>query len=285
MNRSPEDLREVANCVVAREHGLRHLGRRPVSLELVKALHARLMAGVAAPGEFRQAQNWIGPAGCTPFDASHVPPPPTDVAACLRAWETFLTDRTLPPLVRVALLHYQFEAIHPFRDGNGRVGRLLGTLLLAQWQVLPTPLLYLSAFFEATRRDYYGRLLGVSRYGEWEEWLTYFLLGVARQCEDTISRAERINRLLAEWRVVAAESGGKAATRLVDMIAANPFLVATAAAKELGVAFTTAQRGIERLVGQGVLAETSDARRGRVYCARKLLDILEEPARIAPTDR
>ena len=289
VSRSPEDLREVANYVAALEHGLKQLKRRPVSLGLVRSLHARLMAGVrgdaATPGEFRRAQNWIGPAGCTPFDATHVPPPPADVPACLQAWAAFLADHSLPPLVRVGLLHYQFEAIHPFRDGNGRVGRLLVTLLLAQWQVLPTPLLYLSAFFEATRRDYYDRLLGVSQHGEWEEWLTYFLMGVARQSEDAISRAERINSLLAEWRLVAAESGGRTATRLVDMVAANPFLVATAAARELGVAFTTVQRGIERLVAEGILTAASDARRGRVYCARKLLDILEEPARSAPSDR
>ena len=286
VSRSPEDLREVANYVAALEHGLKHLKRRPVSLELVKALHARLMAGVrggaAAPGQFRREQNWIGPAGCTPFDATHVPPPPDEVRVCLNAWEAFLADGSLPPLVRVALLHYQFEAIHPFRDGNGRVGRLLIALLLSQWGVLPTPVLYLSAFFEATRREYYDRLLGVSRHGEWEEWLSYFLRGVARQSEDAISRAERINQLLTGWRVAAAERGGKTALRLIDMVAVNPFLVATFAARQLGVAFTTAQRGIERLVRLGVLAEASDARRGRVYCARKLMDILEEPARIAP---
>jgi Fic family protein len=286
VRRAPEDLREVANYVVALEQGLKHLGRNPVSLELVRSLHARLMArvrgGAAAPGEFRRVQNWIGPAGCTPFDATHVPPPPEALAKCLEQWAAFLPDRTLPPLVRAALLHYQFEAIHPFRDGNGRVGRLLITLLLAQWRVLPAPILYLSAFFEATRREYYDRLLGVSRYGEWEEWLTYFLLGVARQSEDAVSRAERINSILARWRIAAAEQGGKTALRLIDEIAANPFLTLTSAARRLGVAFTTAQRGVERLVRLGVLSEASDARRGRVYCARRLLDILEEPARITP---
>jgi Fic family protein len=206
------------------------------------------------------------------------------VRGCLAQWEAFLADQTLPPLVRAALLHYQFEAIHPFRDGNGRVGRLLVTLLLAQWGVLPVPLLYLSAFLEATRREYYDRLLGVSRYGEWEEWLAYFHRGVARQSEDAISRAERISQLLGEWRVAAAGRGGRAALRLVDMVAVNPFLVATTAARRLGVAFTTAQRGIDRLEHLGVLTEVTDARRGRVYCARKLLDILEEPARTTPPD-
>ncbi|MBM3323344.1 Fic family protein [candidate division WOR-3 bacterium] len=284
VNRAPEDLREVANYVVALEHGLKHLKRRPVSLDLVRGLHARLLAGVrggsAEPGRFRRVQNWIGPPGCTPFDATHVPAPPEALPECLKQWQAALADRTLPPLVRVALLHYQFEAIHPFRDGNGRVGRLLVTLLLAQWQVLPAPLLYLSAFFEATRREYYDRLLGVSRHGEWEEWLAYFLTGVARQSEDAVSRAERINDLLLRWRTVAAEEAGAAALRLIDLVAVNPFLVATAVARQLGVAFTTAQRGIERLVRHGVLTEVGSARRGRVYCAKKLLDILEEPARV-----
>src|SRR5881397_4294475 len=182
VERSPEDLREVGNYVAALEYGVRRLKKLPLSLRLVRELHAKLMAGVgggqAAPGEFRRSQNWIGPAGCTLATATYIPPPPAEMMTCLEQWEAFLHDRSLPPLIQIALAHYQFGAIHPFLDGNGRVGRLLITLLLVERSILPTPLLYLSAFFEAARRDYYERLLGVSDRGEWEEWLIYLLNGV-----------------------------------------------------------------------------------------------------------
>ena len=147
----------------------------------------------AAPGRFRKIQNWIGKPGSTIANASYIPPPPGEVEPCLAAWEKFLHESTLPPLVTIALAHYQFEAIHPFLDGNGRVGRLLITLFLIERQILPTPLLYLSAFFEASRRDYYDGLRGISERGAWNDWLEYFLLGVARMSEDALSRAMRIN--------------------------------------------------------------------------------------------
>ena len=175
----PGLYREVANYVVALEHGMTRLKRLPLSLRLVRELHAKLMTGVrgdyATPGEFRRSQNWIGRPGATLATATYVPPPPDEVMRCLGTWETFLHDRSLPPLVQIALAHYQFEAIHPFRDGNGRVGRLLITLFLIERGVLSAPLLYLSAFFEATRRDYYDRLHRVQESGQWEEWLMYFL--------------------------------------------------------------------------------------------------------------
>jgi Fic family protein len=234
----------------------------------------------AYPGEFRRTQNWIGPPGSTLANAMYVPPPVEDVKAALAAWETFLHDRSFPPLVQAALIHSQFEAIHPFVDGNGRVGRLLITLFLVEREILPTPLRYLSAFFEASRREYYDRLLAVTQGGEWAAWIEYFLNGVARQAEDALSRAERINRLLARWRDKAA---GQAATalRLVDLLAENPFWTVKGAAARLQVAFTTAQRALA-LERAGILERTSAARRNRVYCARAILDILEEPARLAP---
>ena len=165
--RSPEDLRDVANYVAALEYGVSRLASLPLSLRLVRELHVRLMEGVrggqATPGEFRRSQNWIGPAGCTLATAGYVPPPPEELGACLAAWERFLHDRSLPPLAQIALLHVQFEAIHPFVDGNGRIGRLLITLFLLVRELLPAPLLYLSAFLEATRAEYYARLLAVTR--------------------------------------------------------------------------------------------------------------------------
>jgi Fic family protein len=215
VERSPDDLREVGNYVVALEHGISLLKKLPLSVRIVRELHAKLMQGVrgqnATPGVFRKIQNWIGRPGSTPATATFIPPPPGEVEPCLAAWERFLNESDLPPLAVIALAHYQFEAIHPFLDGNGRVGRLLITLFLIERKILPTPLLYLSAFFEATRRDYYDGLRGVSEEGAWEDWLEYFLQGVARTSEDALSRAARINDLLGDWRNRVAAAGGRSA--------------------------------------------------------------------------
>jgi Fic family protein len=286
VKRSPEDLREVGNYVVALEHGILRLKKLPISVRLIRELHEKLMEGVrgqhAAPGSFRKTQNWIGRPGSTQATATFIPPPPGEVAPCLAAWEKFIHESNLPPLVTIALAHYQFEAIHPFLDGNGRVGRLLITLFLIERKILPTPLLYLSAFFEASRRDYYEGLRSVSERGAWEDWLEYFLQGIARMSEDALNRATRMNDLLAEWRVQLAGRSTNNPLRVLDLLAANPFLTITGAASQLKLAFTTAQRAIERLEENGIVQKVSDARRDRVYCARALLEILEEPAHIIP---
>ena len=286
VERSPEDLREVGNCVVALEYGIKRLKSLPLSLRLVRELHARLMRGVrggqVTPGEFRRTQNWIGPPGCTLMNATYVPPPPDELMASLGDWEKALRRTELPPLIHVALIHSQFEAIHPFLDGNGRVGRLLITLLLIERSVLPAPLLYLSAFFEATRREYYDRLLGVTQRSEWEPWLEYFLNGVARQSEDAVGRSQRINRLIAKWRRSIVGASSRNMLLVLDLVAENPFITAKRAAERLKIAFTTAQRAIDRLQKAGALVQTTEGRRDRVYCARELLDILEEPARLTP---
>ncbi len=284
VDRSPEELREVGNYVAALEYGITRLGELPLCVLLVRGLHEKLMMGVrgeqAAPGRFRTIQNWIGRPGSAPATARFVPPPPEELEDCLAAWERFLHESELPPLVTSALMHYQFEAIHPFLDGNGRVGRLMIMLFLIERKILPAPLLYLSAFFEASRRDYYELLLGVSQRGEWDEWLQYFLNGVTVMSEDAIGRSTRIVALLDEWRLKA--SGGKtdAPLRLLDLLAENPFVTVTGVAERLGLAFTTAQRAIQHLEQIGVLRQQGEARRGRVYCAQSILDVLEEPARL-----
>ncbi len=287
VDRSPEDLREVGNYVVALEHGIVRLQELPLCVRLVRELHEKLMAGArgqhATPGLFRTTQNWIGKPGSTLATATFIPPPPGEVGPCLAAWEKFLHESELPPLVTIALAHYQFEAIHPFLDGNGRVGRLLITLFLIERKILPTPLLYLSAFFEASRRDYYEGLRAVSRRGAWQDWLEYFLQGIARMSEDALSRATRINDLLVQWRSDLAGQSTNTPLRVVDLLAANPFITTTGAAGQLKLAFTTAQRSIERLERNGVLKQVSEAKRDRVYCARALLDILEEPAQLVPS--
>ncbi len=286
VDRSPEDLREVGNYVVALEHGISRLKTLPLCVRLVRELHEKLMTGVtghqATPGRFRTIQNWIGTPGSSIANASFVPPPPGEVEPCLAAWETFLHESDLPPLVTIALAHYQFEAIHPFLDGNGRVGRLLITLFLIERQILPAPLLYLSAFFEASRRDYYGGLRGVSERGAWNDWVEYFLLGVARMSEDALNRAVRINELLAQWQKRVSGDSTNTPLRMVELLGANPFITAKGAAEKLGIAFTTAQRAIQRLQRIGILKLVGDAKRDRVFCARTLLDILEEPARLTP---
>ncbi|HEV2729216.1 MAG TPA: Fic family protein [Terriglobales bacterium] len=285
VDRSPEDLLEVGNYVVALEHGISRLKKLPLCVRLTRELHEKLMTGVrghhATPGRFRTVQNWIGKPGSTAATASYIPPPPGEVESCLAAWEKFLHESKLPPLVTIALAHYQFEAIHPFLDGNGRVGRLLITLFLIERQILPTPLLYLSAFFEASRRDYYDGLRGVSERGAWNDWLEYFLLGVARMSEDALSRATRINQLLAQWQKKVSGESTNNPLRVVELLGANPFITTKGVAEALGIAFTTAQRTIERLERAGIVEQVGEAKRGRVYCANALLDILEEPAQLS----
>lgn len=284
VDRSPDDLREVGNYVTALEYGIQRLKTLPLSLRLVRELHQKLMrdvrGGHATPGEFRRTQNWIGRPGCTLAEASFVPPPPDALLEHLSQWETFLHDHSLPPLVHAALAHYQFETVHPFLDGNGRVGRLLITLQLCERDVLPLPLLYLSAFFEATRADYYRGFNDVRERGEWSGWLHYFLNGVARQSEDALNRAERINSLLTRWRESLSGSGAQCARDLVNLLGGNPFITARGAEEKLKVAFNTAVRALAQLEAAGIVKEISEARRHRVWCAKSLLDILEEPARL-----
>jgi Fic family protein len=203
---------------------------------------------------------------------------------CLGDWEKFLHDRSLPPLAQVAMVHYQFEAIHPFLDGNGRVGRLLTTLFLVERGILPTPLLYLSAFFEATRQEYYERLSAVTAKAAWGDWLEYFLNGVARMSEDALSRAERINALTAQWRQTLAGSASRTPSQLVDLLAENPYWTINKVAQRLDVAFTTAQRAVEKLEQLGILEQTTDSQRGRVFCATAIMDILDEPAKLRPEE-
>jgi Fic family protein len=284
--RSPDDLREVGNYVAALEYGITRLKTLPLSIRLVLELHEKLMTGVhgehATPGELRRSQNWIGPPGSTLAQATYVPPPHEELLDHLGSWEEFLHDETLPPLVQTALMHYQFEAIHPFLDGNGRVGRLLITLLLMHRGVLPLPLLYLSAFFEATRRDYYENLRAVTERSAWEDWLLYFFNGVARQSEDALSRAERINQRLDQWRERMSGAGSEVPLRLLDLLGSNPYITVRKAEAQLGVAYNTAAAALRSLIRLRIVKQVGDARRDRVFCAQDILSILEEPARLRP---
>lgn len=278
------DLEEVKNYIVALDYGLKRLKNFPLSLRLIKEIHAKLMRGVrgqhATPGEFRRTQNWIGLPGSTLATAKYIPPTPDELMDCLSAFELFLHDRQLPSLIHICLCHYQFEAIHPFLDGNGRIGRLLITLLLVERQILTAPLLYLSAFFEATRNEYYRQLYNVSAYGNWNDWLIYCLNGIAIQSTDALSRAERINKLISDWKMQVKSASSKVPVDIVQYFAVNPFLTIKKVAKDLNIAVTTAQRAIQKLESLDIIVETTSGKRNRIYCVKKILDILEEPVKL-----
>ncbi|MEK6734778.1 MAG: Fic family protein [Pseudomonadota bacterium] len=284
VERNPDDLQEVNNYIIALDYGVSRLKELPLSLRLLKEIHENLMQGVrgshATPGEFRKSQNWIGSPGCTLNTAKYVPPSPEKMLEALNKFEEFLHNRTLPPLIHIALCHYQFEAIHPFLDGNGRVGRLLITLLLIEHKLLPSPILYLSAFFEATRDEYYKQLYNISSIGSWSDWFLYFLNGIAVQGLDVLSRAERINILITEWQIKAAHSKEAITQEIIKHLAVNPYCTTKKTAEKLGVAFTTAQRAIHKLESLNIITQTSQRKREKVYCANEIFNILEEPTKI-----
>lgn len=277
----PPDVREVANYVTALEYGLGRLKDLPVSLRLMREMHERLMHGVRGvymtPGEFRRSQNWIGPPGCLLMDATFVSPPADEMKEALGELEKYLhAPSALPPLVRLALIHYQFEAIHPFLDGNGRIGRLLLTLLLCVEELLPQPLLYLSAYFERHRQDYYDLLLGVSQSGRWSEWVTFFLGGVAEQSRDAVKRSNRLLDLRQEYhRKFQSARSSALLLRLVDELFAYPAITISQAAKRMSVTPRSAQLNVDRLVKERILEEVTGRKRNRVYVAPGIIRVIE----------
>jgi Fic family protein len=275
--RDPNDLREVRNYIEALEYGLARLSELPLSLRFVRELHERLMRGVRGahmtPGEFRRSQNWIGPPRCTLANATYVPPPVDEMNKALGEWELFLHDRTsLPDLVQCALMHEQFEAIHPFLDGNGRVGRLLITLFLSERGRLTQPLLYLSAYIEAHRSDYYDTLLRVRTAGDWESWLLFFLGGVQQTAVQGAKQAREIVRIREEYR--RRVQGQAKALALVDEVLRTPFITVPEAQRALGVSNPTARTAVNVLVAAGLLQEVGDRPWRRLYVARPVLDVL-----------
>ncbi|MCZ6636366.1 MAG: Fic family protein [bacterium] len=275
------DAREVHQYVRALEYALERLNTLPISLRLIREIHNILMedvrGGHATPGEFRTSQNWIGPPGCTLQNATYVPPPPDDLMPTLGAWEIFLHNPgDLPLLVQLALVHYQFEAIHPFLDGNGRVGRLLVPLLLCEKGVLPHPMLYLSAYFERHRDAYYRLLLNVSRQGAWMEWITFFVQGVHIQARDAVWRARQLidcqNRYKDQLQTTRSSA---MLIRMVDHLFQSPTTTVSTLAKVLNITFRSAQNNVNKLVDLGILKEITGRRRNRIYLAKEILTILE----------
>lgn len=274
------DVQEVSNYVTALEYGIERLKTLPLSLRLVGELHGHLMRGVrgdrATPGEFRRSQNWIGPAGSTLTTAEYVPPPTEDMMELLGDWEVFMHEReTLPDLVQCALMHEQFEAIHPFLDGNGRVGRLLVTLFLLERGRLSQPLLYLSSFIEAHRQEYYDLLQRVRTHGDWPAWIRWFLKGIEVTAQDAAKRAARLMDLREQYR---RQLAGKATMlALLDRLFVNPYVTVPRAAEHLKSSQPTAAKAVGELQRQGLIAEVSGRQWRRLYLARPILEALEGP--------
>ena len=277
------DAREVYNYVKALDYGLERVKSLPISLRLVRELHGILMEGVRGeimtPGEFRRSQNWIGPAGCMLETATYVPPPVDEMHAAMGALEKFFHAPTdLPTLTRIALIHYQFEAIHPFLDGNGRVGRLLVSLLLCQWDLLSSPLLYLSAFFERNRSEYYDRLLAVSQRGDWEGWLRFFLTGVREQSREAALRVENLQQLRNRYRTrLASRRSARRLAQAVDFLIGNPIFTVRGFQAGLGLTdFKTAQRYVNDLEQAGILRELTERKRNRLYRADEVFEAIQK---------
>lgn len=273
------DSHEVANYVRALERGRALLAELPICGRLINEMHAVLLDGVRGgdqrPGEQRDIQVWIGVEGTPIEDATYVPPPHERIPELLADWERFLHEETLlPPLVRCALMHYQFEAIHPFRDGNGRIGRLLISLFLIETGLLPLPLLYLSAYFERERERYYAHLQRVSTDGDWHGWLAFFLAGVKQEGADAIRRVDAVHALRETYRSALQQSRASGNTlQLVDHLFVQPVVTVASAAAVLGVTSAGARNILVRLVGDGVLTEVDTY--PRLYVATGILATLE----------
>ena len=273
------DVKEIRNYVIAMEYGIKRLEDLPISSRLICEIHGILMKGVrggkhATPGLMRTSQNWIG--GNTPMDATYVPPPVPEMKQCFSDLEKYIhSNAQEPALIQCALVHYQFEAIHPFVDGNGRIGRLLIMFMLLEKKLLSQPLLYLSDFFEQHRDEYYKLLLNVSQKGDWKAWITFFLNGVRQQSEDAFSTIQKLLDLQKRYRALATgRRVPKVVNRLIDYLFASPVISISALSKTWEIPFPTIQRGVDYLIGKGKLSEITGQRRNRLFVAHEILNII-----------
>ena len=280
----PRDADEVINYIDAMNHGLKRLAELPVSVRLIREIHVRLLSGVRgshlAPGELRTSQNWIGPAGCTLNEASFVPPPPREVPDALGALEIFLNDPgDLPELIWIGFAHAQFETIHPFLDGNGRVGRLLITFLLCQRQLLLKPVLYLSYFFKQHRQQYYEELQSVRDTGNWERWLTFFLRGVAEVSRQATDTARRILALREEHRRLITDAFGYATGnghRVLEHLYEHPIVRVGDVQNLLETSYPTANNLVDRMVHRGILREITGRARNRIFRYQGYIELFDD---------
>ena len=274
------DVKEIFNYVRAMEYGIEQLETLPISSRLICGIHDILMKGVrgeyATPGFMRTSQNWIGSPGCTLTDATYVPPPVPEMKACFSDLEKYIHSKAKePPLIQCALVHYQFEAIHPFLDGNGRIGRLLITFMLLEKKLLSQPLLYLSDYFEQYRDEYYRLLLKVSQKGDWKAWLTFFLNGVRQQSEDALATIRKLLDLQEQYRDVATgRQVPKSVIRIIDLLFARPIISVSELSKAWKMPFPTVQRGVDYLIEKGILEEMTGRPRNRLFVANGILNTI-----------
>jgi Fic family protein len=291
-NDLPRDVEEVVNYVGALNYGIKRLNELPLSLRLIREIHARLMEGVRGqnrtPGEFRKTQNWIGPTGADLNSATFVPPPVPEMKEALDKFEKFLHDESLPVLIHTGLAHAQFETIHPFLDGNGRVGRLLITFLLCHRQVLHRPLLYLSHYLKTHRAEYYDRLMAIRNDGNWEGWMKFFLKGVAEVSEEAINTSRQIFALREQHTEIVNKSLGSSAAsglRLLDYLYQQPIINVRLVEKRLQSSFVTANRLVEQFVKLDILKETTGGQRNRRYSYLPYLALFESSVAANQVDR
>jgi Fic family protein len=278
------DVREVTNYIVGLQRGLELLDTLPISMRLIRQIHQLLLDGVRGqerrPGSVRSSQNWIGSPDNRPDTAVFVPPPVDEMRAALTDWERFVHENVpLPPLVTCALMHYQFETIHPFLDGNGRLGRLLIVFFLVERGLLPAPLLYISSYFEQHRSDYYDRLQAVRERGDLDGWLQFFLRAVAEQASDAIQRAERLADLRETYRQLMLTLGWRSrAGEVVELLFENPIITSAYVVRELGMTQQGAHNLIRRLADHGIIREWQrTAGRAVRWVAPDILEALEAP--------
>jgi Fic family protein len=269
---APKDVREVVNYVSAMNHGLERLEALPICLRLIREIHAKLLDGVRGsdrtPGEFRTSQNWIGSPGSTLATASFIPPPIAEMHQALNNLESFMHDtESLPVLIQCGLVHAQFETIHPFLDGNGRIGRLLITFLLCQRGVLQSPLLYLSHYIKAHRSEYYDRLSAIRTNGDWEGWLKFFMQGISEVSQAATATARAILDLRESHRQLIGQTLGASAygLRLLDLLFERPLVNIRLVENFLNCAYATASKIVEQFIQLGLLEEITGWQRNRLY--------------------
>jgi Fic family protein len=285
------DTAEVVNYVRALNYGIKRLAELPLSLRLIREIHAELMRGVRgdgkAPGEFRQSQNWIGARGANLANATFVPPPVPEMKEALDNFEKFLHERReradrphYPVIVECALAHAQFETIHPFLDGNGRLGRLLIALLLHERGVLSRPLLYISLYLQGNRLEYYDRLTAIRKSGDWEGWMRFFLRGVEQTGLEAVETGKKVVAF-RDGAVRTASSLGSNELKLLEFLFGHPLTDIQTAQKQLGVSYNTAAGAITRLENAGFVKETTGAKRNRIFRFAAYLDLFEAPSESA----
>ncbi|HHT88683.1 MAG TPA: Fic family protein [Clostridiales bacterium] len=272
---------EVVNYVHAMKYGLDRLSSLPLCLRLIKEIHKKLLKDVRGssknPGEFRSTQNWIGPAGCDLLDATFVPPPVPEMKNALGQLEIFLNEEdNIPSLIKIGLIHAQFETIHPFLDGNGRIGRLLITFWLCRQEILSQPLLYLSYYFKQNRLEYYDRLMAVRTKGDWEGWLKFFLKGIAQVSDEAINSAKEIIKLREEYTKIVHQKNKTNYQKLLDILFEHPILTVPKAGELLKVTYPTANTIITDFCKWGILIpHYPEKARNQIYFFHKYLDILQ----------